>query len=115
MEEKRQVALLIGATLLLGLSALLFLAIIPSEEHGFSGDLFVESYGVTWKEDGELTERYVYSVQSPDAYRMLFRTWKAPLIYGDTAFGDPHIRLISATAPAGSTAYLKTESGLSIS
>ncbi|MDO9539011.1 MAG: DUF2207 domain-containing protein [Methanocalculus sp.] len=111
MEEKKQVAILIIATLLLGLSALAVMAVFPSDAVNFGGDLIVESYEVVWNEDGELIERYVYSVQSAEEYRMLYRNWKVPLIYGDQASDQPHIRLNGASAPNGAVAYLKTGSG----
>ncbi|MCP1714658.1 putative membrane protein [Methanocalculus alkaliphilus] len=111
MEEKRLIGLLVLGTLILGLSAVGLMEIYPREALDYGGDLIVTSYEVSWQEDGDLIERYIYSVRSAGEYRMLYRAWKAPLIHGDMISGEPHIRLISASAPAGSTAYLKTEDG----
>jgi hypothetical protein len=79
MEEKRLIALLFAGTLLLGLSVIGVMGLFPAGAFDYSGDLIVESYEVTWQENGDLTERYVYSVRSAQEYRMLYRTGTLPL------------------------------------
>ncbi len=107
MEEKRLIALLFAGTLLLGLSVIGVMGLFPAGAFDYSGDLIVESYEVTWQENGALTERYVYSVRSTQEYRMLYRNWNAALIFGEPESGYPHIRFIEGSAPDGAVLYLK--------
>lgn len=76
MKETNQLAIIVGACLLLAGVSIFF-----SFGTGltFEPDLVADSYTAVLENDGTLTETYVYDVASAGTYRMLFRTWMIPL------------------------------------
>jgi hypothetical protein len=74
MKEKTQIAVVFIATLIIGIIAVFGPGLIGSDI-GFADDLVVDSYEVTWHEDGTLTERFVFdagiSGEIPDALPFL--------------------------------------------
>ncbi|MBN2733929.1 MAG: DUF2207 domain-containing protein [Methanomicrobiaceae archaeon] len=115
MEEKKQITILFLITFLAGLLIVLLSSAITAEIFDFSGDLVADSYEVVWYESGSLTESYVYDVRTSGEYRMLYRVWKAPLIYSGESedLNSPYIKLTGIKGPEGSFGYLKTNLGRS--
>ena len=63
------------------------------------------SYEATLYENGTLQEQYIYQVQYSGKYRMLYRSWEAPLIFAGST--EPYIQFVSIDPPAGSIGYAK--------
>ena len=78
MGETKQLAVLIIAALVAGIIGLLVITVVPPL---FEGDLVVDSYTAVLYENGTLTEQYTYIVKNPGEYRMLYRSWEAPLVF----------------------------------
>lgn len=114
MEEKKQIALIFIVTLLIGVAAFFIPGQIESGTPDFSGDLIVDSYEVTWNDDGTLTEHYVYNVRSSGDYQMLYRVWAAPLfsaINSKEQYDRAHIELTDVKLPENTAGYIKTKTG----
>ena len=90
------------AGLIVGIIGLFLVVIIPPL---FEGDLVVDSYDAVLYANGTLTERYTYDVKTSGEYRMLFRSWNAPLTFG-TASGQ-NVQFVSVTPPSGTIGYAK--------
>ncbi len=66
--ETKQLGLVVGAGLVIGIIAVILIFTLPPL---FSGDLTVESYEAAIYEDGTLSEHYTYDVAGSGEYRML--------------------------------------------
>ncbi|NTW64422.1 MAG: DUF2207 domain-containing protein, partial [Chlorobiaceae bacterium] len=106
MSEIKQLALLVIATLVLGIIGLGLITVIPPL---FEGNLVVDSYDAVLYENGTLTEQYTYDVRISGEYRMLFRFWEAPLTFRTSS--KPSVQFVSATVPSGTFGYAKDEGG----
>ncbi|TFG89282.1 MAG: DUF2207 domain-containing protein, partial [Candidatus Atribacteria bacterium] len=106
MNEARQLAVLVIATLVLGMTGLLLVEVVSPL---FEGDLVVDSYEAILFENGTLSEHYTYDVKVSGEYRMLFRSWEAPLVF--TATNQPSIQFLSVNPPAGTYGYAKDNLG----
>ncbi len=106
MGETRQLGLVVGAGLAIGLIALVLIPVIAPL---FAGSLTVSSYEAVLYENGTLSEQYTYNVGSSWEYSMLYRYWEAPLTLNDST--QPYIRLVSMTPAPGTIGYIKDNSG----
>src|SRR5665647_3899651 len=105
MGERRQLGLVVGAGLAIGLVTLILItAVGPS----FAGSLTVSSYEAALHDNGTLSEQYTYNVASSGQYRMLFRAWEVPLSLNST---QPYIRVVSMTPAPGTIGYVKDDAG----
>ena len=77
------------ASLIIGIIGLFLVAIIPPL---FEGNLVVDTYDAVLYANGTLTERYTYDVKTSGEYRMLFRSWNAPLTFGTASGPERAIR-----------------------
>lgn len=114
MDEKFQIAIIFVATLVIGIIAFFVPGLVNTGALDFSGDLIVDSYEVTWNEDGTLTERYVYDVRSSGEYQMLYRFWAAPLfsaVSSKEPYNGAHIELTDVKLPENTVGYIKTYDG----
>ncbi|MEN6342566.1 MAG: DUF2207 domain-containing protein, partial [Methanospirillum sp.] len=107
MGEERSLATLIAVTLALGLVAAALALWLPTLT--FAGGLSVDTYEADYALDGSLTERYVYNVEAPGTYRMLFRTFDVPLVFNAT--GSPHFEVTGIQPPDDLTGYARDASG----
>jgi hypothetical protein len=102
--ETRQLAWLVGISLLLGVIGLIIVTITPPL---FEGNLVVDHYEAVLYDNGTLTEQYTYDVKSSGQYRMLYRSWEAPLtLSGSTV---PNIQFVALKAPEGTMGYIKDD------
>ena len=106
MSETRQLALVVGAGLALGLLSLFLITAIGPL---FDGDLTVSSYDAVLNNDGTLSEHYTYNVGNSGEYRMLYRIWEAPVTLNTST--KPYIRLVSMTPAPGTIGYVKDDNG----
>jgi uncharacterized membrane protein len=106
VSETQQLAVLVIATLVLGILGLALVTVVPPL---FEGNLVVDSYDAVLYENGTLTEQYTYDVQTSGQYRMLYRLWEAPLTF--TASPQPSVEINSAMPPTGTVAYAKDDTG----
>ncbi len=102
----QQLAVLVIASLVLGILGLALVTAIPSL---FEGNLVVDSYDAVLYENGTLTEHYTYDVKTSGQYRMLYRSWEAPLTFAPVP--HPSVEIRSASPPDGTVAYAKNDSG----
>ncbi len=106
MSETKQLAVLVIASLVLGILGLALVTAIPSF---FEGNLVVDSYDAVLYQNGTLTEHYTYDVKTSGQYRMLYRSWEAPLTFTPVSY--PSVEIISASPPQGTVAYAKNDTG----
>jgi len=106
VSEKSQLTALVIGALVLGIIGLLAVTIILPL---FDGNLAVNSYEATLAEDGSLQEHFTYDVGSSGQYRMLYRTWEAPLVF-DTSPTRPSVQFVSMVPPEGTIGYAKDDS-----
>ena len=106
MSEIKELAILVLATLVLGIIGLGLVTVIPPL---FEGDLVVDSYNAILYENGTLTEQYSYDVKPSGQYRMLYRSWEVPLTLGRGS--SPSVQFISANPPSGTIGYAKDGEG----
>ena len=78
MGETRQLATLVIASLVIGIIGLFLVVAVPPF---FEGNLVVDTYDATLYENGTLHEQYTYDVRTSGEYRMLYRSWEAPLSF----------------------------------
>jgi hypothetical protein len=71
--------------------------------------LSVDSYQVDYAFNGSLLEHYVYRVELPGRYRMLFRSFDAPLVFAPVE--SPHIELVGIQPLDGAIGYARDASG----
>ena len=107
MGEERSLAGLIAVTLALGLVAAALALWLPTLT--LSRGLSVDTYEADYALDGSLAERYVYNVEAPGTFRMLFRTFDDPLVFNATT--SPHIELVGVEPPDGVAGYARDASG----
>ncbi len=60
MSEKKQLAIIVIASLIIGIIGLMLIAVVPPL---FEGNLVVDSYEAVLYENGTLTEHYTYDVR----------------------------------------------------
>ncbi len=106
MSEKKHLAGLFIICILVAAVAILAALAIPAL---FEGDLVIDSYEVTFGNDGSLVETYVYDVRSTGEYRMLYRYWQDPLSLKEQ--NSPNIQFVSMDIPPGVTGYVKDSRG----
>ncbi len=106
MGETKRLAILVIATLIIGIAGLALVTLLPPF---FEGDLVVTSYEATLYGNGTLTEHYTYEVKNSGEYHMLYRSWEEPLLF--TTPAQPSVMMVSATPPPGAIAYAKDNSG----
>ncbi|MDD5024428.1 MAG: DUF2207 domain-containing protein, partial [Methanoregula sp.] len=105
MGETRQLAGLVIASLVIGLIGLFLVTAVPPL---LEGNLVVDSYTATLSGNGTLHESYTYDVRTSGEYRMLYRSWEAPLVF-DTGTRSC-IQFLSVDPPPGTTGYAKDNS-----
>ena len=66
----------------------------------------MSSYQATLYQNGTLHEQYTYNVANSGEYRMLYRSWEAPLEF--TSVNSSSIQLVSIDAPAGTSGMQRT-------
>jgi len=106
VSETKQLAVLVIASLVLGIIGLVLVTVVPPL---FEGNLVVDSYDAVLYENGTLAERYTYDVRMSGEYRMLFRSWQAPLTYSSGSSSS--VQFVSANPPSGTIGYAKDEGG----
>ncbi|HUT39609.1 MAG TPA: DUF2207 domain-containing protein, partial [Methanoregula sp.] len=109
MSETQQLAVLVIASLVIGIVGLVLVTTVPPL---LEGNLVVDSYEAVLYENGTLTEKYTYDVKISGQYRMLYRLWEAPLTF--TPPTQPSVEINSATPPTGTVAYAKDDTGIVI-
>jgi len=109
VSETKQLAVIVIASLVLGLIGLVLVTVVPSL---VVGNLVVDSYDAVLYENGTLAEKYTYDVRVSGQYRMLFRSWESPLTFS-TGSG-PSVQFVSAVPPSGTVGYAKDEGGMSM-
>jgi uncharacterized membrane protein len=102
VSEKKQLAIIVITGLVIGIIGLVLIAVIPPL---FEGNLVVDSYEAVLYENGTLTEHYTYDVRESGEYRMLYRSWEAPLVFNST--NQPSIQFLLVEPPAGTYGYAK--------
>jgi len=108
LAEIRQIATLVLLTSIVGISGIYVVGILPSL---LEGDLVVDEYSVTFHANGTLVEDYTYEVKVSNEYRMLFRSWDAPLSTGQLS--RPHIQFVKARASSSEQiVYVKDFQGV---
>ncbi|MBC7121212.1 MAG: DUF2207 domain-containing protein [Candidatus Methanosuratus sp.] len=116
MNELRQVSILIGIVTLIGIAGLYLTGGIPflmepaqqepvRETSVDLGDAYVDSYLADLYLNGTLIEKFSYQVDASRKYRMLYRSWKMPLIQG--RIDMPYIELLDVVPPPGAVPYVK--------
>jgi len=93
LAETKQIATLILLTLLVGISGLALVNYLPSL---LEGNVVVNEYVVTLYPNGTLVEDYTYEVKVSNQYRMLFRSWDAPL--SKNLLNRPYVQFLHAHA-----------------
>ena len=106
MGEIKHLAIIVIASLIIGIIGLVLVIIVPPF---LKGNLVIDSYDAVLYENGTLTERYTYDVGVSGQYRMLFRSWESSLTFS-TGSG-PSVQFISADPPSGTLGYAKDENG----
>lgn len=107
MAETRQLAVVLAAIALVGLIGLaLVMYIMPMLDQG---DAVVDQYHATWYANGTLVEDFVYDIKVSGVHSWLYRSWDDVLSL--TSINQPHISLVSISAPPGMIAYAKDYSG----
>ncbi|HRU81905.1 MAG TPA: DUF2207 domain-containing protein, partial [Candidatus Methanomethylicus sp.] len=106
MAETRQIAALLVMTLTIGALGVFFVYATPSL---FEGNVVVDSYRATLYGNGTLVEEFTYAISASGQYRMLYRSWDAPLTLGPLA--RSHVELVSIECPAGTVPYIKDNTG----
>lgn len=104
MNEKRQLAILLLAVLVIG-SAGVLLAAAPTR----LGDVYVDQYRADLYLNGTLHETYQYKIEASGTYRMLYRVWDAPL--AGATIGEPSVEPVSIHPPPGTIPYTKDYQG----
>ncbi|NIQ34098.1 MAG: DUF2207 domain-containing protein, partial [Nitrososphaeria archaeon] len=69
----------------------------------------VEGYTATFFADGTLVEEYTYNVKVSGKYRMLYRSWEAPL--SNEKLDQPYIELLEAYSQEDIILYSKSFKG----
>ena len=106
MSETKQITVLVIVTLIIGIISLIAILTIPAL---LQGDLIASSYNAVLYSNGTLHETYTYVVGTSCEYRMLYRSWTAPLTF--TAANQSSIELDKIEAPAGTIGYAKDYAG----
>ena len=106
MNEKKQLAILVIATLAIAIVTILFTSML-----GFlmEGDLVIDHYEANFDDDGSLMETYTYVVKSSGQYRMLYRYWEDDLSL--SPLQSPYIEFEGMSAPGGVVGYIKDHLG----
>jgi len=68
-----------------------------SHHSSLRGGVVVDSYRATFYDNGTLVEEFTYAVSASGQYRMLYRSWDAPLTLASLA--APHVALVSIETP----------------
>ena len=108
MAEIRQIATLVLLTSIVAISGTYLVGVLPILAEG---DLVVDEYSVTFHANGTLVEDYTYEVKVSNEYRMLFRTWDAPLSTGQ--LNRPYVQFVQARASSSEQiVYVKDFQGV---
>jgi len=101
VDEKKQLAILVIATLAIGIVSILLMSMVGSL---MEGDLVIDHYEAEFSADGSLTETYTYEVKSSGRYRMLYRYWQDDLSL--SPLQSPYIEFEGMEAPDGVVGYV---------
>ena len=105
LSEKRYLAIASIISLIIGLASLLIpVSLTP---HTVSDDVVITSYKAVLYPNGTLVEDYVYHVMDSDK-RMLYRSWRDPLVARGQRLGKPYIEHLYTACPPGFIEYLYT-------
>ena len=108
MSELRQLAALVVVALLLGAVGLLVIdAVVASATQ--EGDITVERYTAVLYMNGTLTEEYLYNIKVSGEYRMLYRSWEAPVSLQQMSI--PFIQPLKIEGPPGAATYIRDDNG----
>jgi uncharacterized membrane protein len=115
LNENKQIALLIIVVTIIGLAGF-YLAgdmhgIVKTCGLGSCRDVYVDNYRAELFLNGTLKENFVYEIKESGKYRMLYRSWKAPLLQKDEEHDVPYIEMVSITPPPGTYPYIKDFKG----
>ncbi|MEM2981564.1 MAG: DUF2207 domain-containing protein [Candidatus Bathyarchaeia archaeon] len=102
MTETKQIAMLVTSTLLLGICSIVIISYAPIF---FEGDITVSNYTAKYYTNGTLLEEYVYDVKTSGKYRMLFRSWEAPL--STKKLSIPYIEFLNVSTFQNAVPYFK--------
>ncbi|MEM3380574.1 MAG: DUF2207 domain-containing protein [Candidatus Bathyarchaeia archaeon] len=102
MTETKQIAMLVTSTLLLGICSIVIISYAPIF---FEGDITVGNYTAKYYTNGTLIEEYVYDVKTSGKYRMLFRSWEAPL--STKKLSIPYIEFLNVSTFQNAVPYFK--------
>lgn len=115
MNEEGQAAGLIGIVALIGLAGLYLTGgipfLVPAQqepvpEASFElGDAYVDSYRGDLYINGTLIEKFSYQVDASGKYRMLYRSWKMPVV--QEKIDLPYIELLEVVPTPGAVPYVK--------
>ena len=107
MSEARQLTILLVAIFIIGIAGVWLIQVVPSL---LIGGVVVDDYTATFYLNGTLIEEFLYQVKQPNVFRMLFRSWDAPITTG-TKLGQPYITVVKIDVPQGSFGYTRDYSG----
>ncbi|MCJ7761534.1 DUF2207 domain-containing protein, partial [Candidatus Bathyarchaeota archaeon] len=93
MAETKQIVTLTILTLIIGIIGVSIVNYVPSL---FEGDVVVDEYTAKLYPNGLLLEDYTYNVKTAYHYRMLYRSWQAPLSM--EKLNTPHIQFLNASS-----------------
>lgn len=121
MNEESQAAILIGIVALIGFVGLHLTGGIPfldeaaqqgpigqeplQEAHFDLGDAYVDNYQADLYLNGTLIEKFSYQIDASGIYRMLYRSWKMPIIQGRIDL--PYIELLEVVPTPGAVPYVR--------
>src|SRR5512136_1292231 len=106
MNESQQMTVLIALTLAIGIVGVLIVPVVLGI--GGPGDVSIDSYNAVIYSNGTLREDFTYTFTNYN-YQMMYRDWNVPVLMGTSSIA--YVRLLSIAAPAGTTAYVKEDSG----
>ena len=110
MAEVRQLAKIIAVTVLIGLIGFTIVHyFIPLAAFQPPDNVVVKEYQATIYLNGTLVEDYLYDIRVSDRYRMLYRSWKAPV--SQIEIDQPYVEVVSVEAPAETVDYIKDHVG----
>jgi uncharacterized membrane protein len=110
--------MVIAAVLFIGLLGLLLTGGLPGwVEAGLpvdmvtaGKDVYVDDYSADLYLNGTLKENFIYRINAPDKYRMLYRSWTT-LPVSLQNLSRPYVEPLDIIPPAGTIPYIKDQSG----
>src|SRR5512146_1114944 len=99
--------MVIAAVLFIGLLGLLLTGGLPGVEAGLPADMviagkdvYVDDYSADLFLNGTLKESFIYKINAPDKYRMLYRSWTT-LPVSLQNLSRPYVEPLKIIPPAG--------------